>query len=102
LAVTLWCQYLAVLALPLSLFACMRLLGFAPLAAAAASLLMPFVAGPGDGGFGLDLRSWMTYGLFPQAVATSLLLLAIGLGYQAVRRGARLAMTGAVLGLTCL
>ena len=41
-------------------------------------------------------------GLFPQSVAAILLLLAIGCGFQALRRGRYGALAGLLLGLTCV
>ncbi len=60
------------------------------------------LAGPGVGQLGMELRSWFRFGVFPQSVATSLLLVTLGLGWRAIRTGRRLVMTGAMLGLTML
>lgn len=46
--------------------------------------------------------TWAGSGLFPQAVATHLLLITLGLAFQAVRRGRYVVVTGAMLGLTFL
>ena len=95
-------RFLAILAMPLSFFAMARMIGFHPLTAAAASLLSPLIAATGPGQLGLEYRSWLGFGVFPQAVATNLLLLSLGLAFRAVRQGRRIALAGAVLGLTCL
>jgi hypothetical protein len=97
-----WARFLSALVLPLGFFAAMSMLEFPPLTAAAGALLLPMIAGPGAGAMGLDLRSWAGFGIYPQAVATNLLFLAIGFSFQAVRKGKNLAITGALLGLTCL
>lgn len=54
--------------------------------------------------FGLEYRSyvWFGFGMFSQSVAVHFLLLTLGFGWRAIRRGRRLAVTGALLGLTCL
>jgi hypothetical protein len=97
-----WTRFLVMLVLPLSFYAAMVLLEFPPLTAAAGALLLPMIAGPGQGAMGMDIRSWIGFGIYPQAVATNLLLLAIGLSFQAIRKGKHVAAAGAVLGLTCL
>ncbi len=97
-----WASYLAILVLPVAIFAAMRMMDFPPLTAAAAVLLSPLIAGPGVGQLGMELRSWLRFGVFPQCIATSLLLLALGLGWQAIRTGRRLTFAGAMLGLTML
>lgn len=97
-----WASYLAILALPFAIFWCLLLLDFPPLTAAAAVLLAPLIAGPGVGQLGMELRSWLRFGVFPQSVATSLSLLTLGLAWRAVRTGRRLVLTGAMLGLTML
>jgi len=97
-----WARFLFALILPLSFYACMLMLEFSPLTAAAGALLLPMIDGPGQGGMGLDIRTWVSFGIYPQEVATKLLLLSIGLCYRAIRYGKRIALAGAVLGLTCL
>jgi hypothetical protein len=97
-----WASYLAILALPVAVYACLQMLEFPALTAAAAVLLLPLIAGPGVGQLGMELRSWLRFGVFPQCVATSLLLLAIGLCWRAVRTGRQLILGGAMLGLTML
>lgn len=102
IALFVWARYLAILLVPLSFFAMVRLIGLPPLTAAAAALLSPLIAAVGQGALGLEYRSWLTFGVFPQLVATNLLLVSLGLAFRAVRQGRRVALTGAVLGLTCL
>lgn len=66
---------LAFAVLPLSFYVAAVLLRFPPQTAAAASLLAPLVAT--DGLYGVDYGSylWNGLGLYPQAVATTFLLL---------------------------
>jgi hypothetical protein len=97
-----WARFLSILLLPLTFYIAIRLLELSPLTAAAGALLLPFVAGPGQGGMGLDIRSWVSFGVYPQAVATNLLFLALGFSYQAIRKGRHMAVAGVLLGLTCL
>ena len=97
-----WARFLSALVLPLSFYACMLMLEFPPLTAAAGALLLPMIAGPGQGGMGMEIRTWVSFGIYPQTIATNLLLLAIGLCFQAIRTGKRVALAGFVLGLTCL
>src|SRR6185369_8964895 len=79
LTLFLWAKYLSILLLPVSFYLCARWLEFAPLEAAAAALLAPLVGGPGPGQLGMELRSWLGFGAYPQAVGGNLLLLSIGL-----------------------
>ncbi|MCU1237349.1 MAG: hypothetical protein JWP63_5316, partial [Candidatus Solibacter sp.] len=97
-----WASYLAILVLPVAVYGCLVMLDFPPLTAAAAVLLLPLIAGPGVGQLGMELRSWLRFGVFPQCVATSLLLVAIGLAWRAVRTGKWIVLAGAMLGLTML
>jgi hypothetical protein len=97
-----WARFLAVLVLPWSFYVALLWMDFAPLTAAAGALLIPMIAGPGQGAFGLDYRSWVGYGIYPQSVATALLLLALGLSFRAIRTGKHVAIAGATLGLTAL
>ena len=98
----LWVRYFSVLLLPLTFFATARLLTLSPLTAAAAALLAPLIST--DALYGIEYGSylWAGSGLFTQAVASHFALLAIGFGYDAVRRGRRLAWTGVLLGLAFL
>jgi len=102
MTVLVWARFLAEVLLPLSFYVAMLWMDFAPLTAAAGALLLPMIAGPGQGAFGLDLRSWVGYGIYPQSVATALLLLAMGLSLRAIRTGRNVAIAGAMLGLTAL
>jgi hypothetical protein len=90
--------------LPVSFFAAAGMLELPPLTRAAAALLAPLISTVGGGLFGLEYRSylWVGFGMFPQSVAAHLLLLSLGFGWQALRRGRHLTLTGALLGLTCL
>ena len=97
-----WARYLSILAVPLAFFTMASLLELPPLTAAAAALLSPLIASASGNPLGLELRSWLTFGVFPQCVATSLLLVTLGLLYQAIRKGRRPVLAGAMLGLTCL
>jgi hypothetical protein len=97
-----WARFLAALVLPLSFYACMLMLEFPPLTAAAGAVLLPMIAGPGQGGMGTEIRTWVSFGIYPQEIATNLLLLSIGLCFRAIRTGKRIALAGFVLGLTCL
>jgi hypothetical protein len=97
-----WARFLSMLLLPLSFYAAMVLMEFPPLTAAAGALMLPMIAGPETGLLGMDIRSWVGSGVYPQCVATNLLLASIGLSYRAIRRGRNIAIAGAALGLTCL
>ncbi|HJZ95145.1 MAG TPA: hypothetical protein VKE70_01480 [Candidatus Solibacter sp.] len=97
-----WARFLSMLLLPLSFYLAMVLMEFPPLTAAAGALMLPMIAGPNTGLLGMDIRSWVGSGVYPQCVATNLLLASIGLSYRAIRRGRNLAIAGAALGLTCL
>ena len=57
-----------------------------------------------DAWYGLDYSSYVSSGrgLFPQSVATVLLLLAMGCGIRALRRGRHGVLAGMLLGLTCV
>jgi hypothetical protein len=96
-----WARFLLLILLPATCYAAMRMMGFAPLAGAAAALLMPLIAGP-DGDLAMELRTWMHYGEFPQLLATHLLLLTMAVSFQAIRGGKRVALAGTLLGLTFL
>ena len=100
--VFLWIRYLAVVLLPAGFFAAALLLELPPLTAAASAILAPLIST--DAWYGLDYSSYVTTGrgLFPQAVAAVLLLLAIGCGFQGLRRGRYGTLAGLLLGLTCI
>lgn len=98
----LWAEYLAVILLPLSFFFAARCLGFARLTAAAAALLAPLIAGPGPGQMGLELRSWLGFGAWTQAVGANLLLVSIGVSYRAIRTGKHVVAADVLIGATVL
>jgi uncharacterized membrane protein len=102
MTVFVWVRFLAVLLLPLSFFACVRLMGLPPLTAAAAAVLAPLVST--NFLYGMEYGSfvWAGSGLFPQALASHLLLLTLGLSFQAIKRGKHVVLAGAMLGLTAL
>jgi hypothetical protein len=100
MTIFLWAKYLSMVLLPVSFYLCARWLEFAPLEAAAAALLAPLVGGPGPGQLGMELRSWLGFGAYPQAVGGNLLLLSIGMSYRAIRRGTGQVVAGALAGLT--
>ena len=95
-------RFLSVVLLPLSFFATARLLGLRPLAAATAALLAPLISTKFL--YGLEYGSfiWAGSGLYPQSVATHFLLISIGLGYRALRKGTQLTLAGAFLGFAFL
>ena len=97
-----WVRFLSVVLLPLSFFAAARLMGLRPLTAAAAAILAPLVSTNFLYGIEYGSYTWAGSGLFPQAVATHFLLITLGLAFRSIRRGSRLALTGALLGLTFL
>jgi hypothetical protein len=102
MTIFLWAKYLSMVLLPVSFYLCARWLGFAPLEASGAALLAPLVGGPGPGQLGMELRSWLGFGAYPQAVGGNLLLLSIGMSYRAIRRGTGQAAAGALAGLTMI
>ena len=102
MTVFVWVRFLAVALLPLSFFAAARLLGLRPITAAAAALLAPMVSTNFLYGVEYGSFTWAGSGLFTQSVATHFLLLALGLGYRAIRQGRGLTLAGAMLGLTFL
>jgi hypothetical protein len=80
-----WIRYLSVLLLPAAFYFAMLRLDFPPLTAAAAALLAPLIAGPELGHVGVELRSWLGNGAYPQTVGAILLLVSIGVCYRALR-----------------
>ncbi|MCX6620430.1 MAG: hypothetical protein NTY38_05020 [Acidobacteria bacterium] len=86
-----WVRFLAVALLPLSFFLASRLLRLGLPAAIIGALLAALIQAGSLAG-----------DVFPQAVATHFLLLALGLAFRAVRGGRMLVLTAAVLGLTVL
>jgi uncharacterized membrane protein len=95
-----WIRFLSVALLPLSFFVAAQCLGLTPLAAAAASALAPLVSTNFLYGVEYGSFTWAGSGLFPQAVATHLLVLSLGLGRQAIREGRRIIAAGILVGLT--
>src|SRR5260370_19002306 len=106
MTIVVWARFLSVVLLPLSLFAAARLLGLRPLTAAAAAILAPMVSTNFLYGIEYGSFTWAGSGLFPQAVATHLLLLALGSAWSALDApgtvGRRLTVTRVLLGLTAL
>src|SRR3984893_16008765 len=68
-----WIRYLSAVLLPLSFYAGTRLMGLPHITAAAAALLSPLIAADDLGRLGVDYRSWLFIGVFPQTVAANLL-----------------------------
>jgi hypothetical protein len=97
--VFLWIRFLSLALIPLTFYTAAKLLELPRPAQLAAALLAPLVAGDS---FGIDFGSyvWAGHGLFPQAVATHFLLLTIGLGWRAIRRGRNWVLPALLLALT--
>ena len=97
-----WSKFLLVALWPLTVYAFARLLLLRPAAAVAAAVLSPLVAT--NGLYGLEYGSylWRGSGLFSQAVAMHLLLLALGFGFRAVQGRREPVAAGVLLGLTFL
>ncbi|HXB71736.1 MAG TPA: glycosyltransferase family 39 protein [Candidatus Acidoferrales bacterium] len=102
MTVFVWVRFLSQALLPLSFFAAARLMGLPRLTAAAAAILAPLVSTNFLYGIEYGSYTWAGSGLFPQAVGSHFLLIALGLAFRAIRRGRQLVLTGAVLGLTFL
>ena len=102
MTVFVWVRFLSVALLPLTFFITARLLSLSRLTAAAAALLAPFISTPGLYGLEYGSYLWAGSGLFTQAIAMHFALLSIGFGYNAIRRGRLLAVSGLLLGLTFL
>ncbi len=102
MTVFVWVRFLSVVLLPLSFFWAARRITGSPLTAAAAALLAPMVSTNFLYGIEYGSFTWAGSGLFPQAVATHLLLLSLGAAWTALRDGRRLTLTGALVGLTAL
>ena len=102
MTVFVWARFLSVLLLPLTFFVTARLLSLEWWEAAAASLLAPLVSTNFLYGVEYGSYLWAGSGLFTQAVATHFLLLAIGFGFAAIRRGRRLGWCALFLALTFL
>lgn len=93
-----WWRFLSVLLLPLTFYWTCRLLRLGAYEGIAAAMLCPLVSGDA---FGIDAGSyvWAGHGLFPQAVASHFLLLAIGTGWRAIREGENAILPGVLLAL---
>jgi uncharacterized membrane protein len=103
LVVFTWMRYLSVALLPLSFFWAARRITGSPLTAAGAALLAPMVSTNFLYGIEYGSFTWAGSGLFPQAVAAHLLLLALGSAWSALGSGGRrLTVTGVLVGLTAL
>ncbi|MEO8597480.1 MAG: hypothetical protein ABI759_29450 [Candidatus Solibacter sp.] len=102
MTVFVWTRYLAVVLLPLSFFALVRCLKLPRSAALAAACLAPMISTPQLYGLEYESYVWAGFGLFPQAVATHFLLLALGCGYRALRGGASAVLAGVLLGCAFL
>jgi hypothetical protein len=97
-----WARFLSVVLLPLSFFAAARLMGLAPLTAAASAILAPLISTNFLYGVEYNSYTWAGSGLFPQAVGSHFLLFTLGLSWRAIHRGRLLVLTGVLLGLTFL
>jgi len=93
-------RWLAMVLLPLTFYAAARWLELPRFTALAAAGLAPLAATSGLYGIEYESYTWLGYGLFAQAVAVHLLLLSLGLGFRAIRRGRGMALAGVLLGLT--
>ena len=98
----LWVRFLSVALLPASFFVSARWLGLSRLTAAAAAVLAPLVSTNLLYGVEFGSFTWAGSGLFPQAVATHLLLLSLGAGWMAVRSRPPCRVSGVLVGLTVL
>ena len=97
-----WMRFLSVVLLPLSFFYAARRLTLSPLAAAAAAMLAPLVSTNFLYGMEYGSFTWAGSGLFPQAIATHPLLLALATAWTAVGEGKRLTLAGILVALTVL
>src|ERR1051326_5317741 len=97
-----WMRFLSVVLLPLSFFYAARRLTLSPLAAAATAMLAPLVSTNFLYGMEYGSFTWAGSGLFPQAIAMHLLLLALATAWTAVREGKRLTLAGILVALTVL
>lgn len=93
-------RWLAMVLLPLTFYAAARWLELPRFTALAAAGLAPLAATGGLYGIEYESYTWLGYGLFAQAIAVHLLLLSLGLGFRAIRRGRGMALAGILLGLT--
>jgi uncharacterized membrane protein len=102
MTVFIWVRFLSLALLPVSFYAAARLLGLSRLTAAAAAMLAPLISTEFLFGIEYGSYTWAGTGLFPQAVSTHFLLLAVGVGYGAVRNGRRIVLGGILVGLTLI
>jgi hypothetical protein len=102
MTVFVWVRFLSVVLLPISFFAAARLFQLSSWESVAAAAVAPLVST--NFLYGLEFGSylWAGSGLFTQAVAAHFVLLAIGCGYQAIRRGKNVVFAGVLLGLAFL
>src|SRR5437016_3244487 len=77
MTVFVWIRFLSVVGLPLTFFAAARLMGLAPLTAAASAILAPLVSTNFLYGVEYGSYTWAGSGLFPQAVGSHFFLIAI-------------------------
>jgi len=100
ISVFVFVRYLAIVFLPLSFFLAARWMELPRWTALAVGAIAPLIST--NSLYGLEYESyiWQGYGLFAQAVAVHLLLLTLGLSFQAIRRGHRPMLAGLMLGLT--
>ncbi|MBZ5677905.1 MAG: glycosyltransferase family 39 protein [Acidobacteriia bacterium] len=102
MTVFVWVRFLSLVLLPASFYVTARLMGLPSLTAAASAMLAPLISTNFLYGVEFGSYTWAGSGLFPQAVASHLFLITLGLAFQAVRKGRRFVLTGAMLGLTCM
>jgi uncharacterized membrane protein len=97
-----WFRYLLIVLLPLTVYVSGRWLQLDSRTAAAAAMLSPLIST--NGLFGIEYGSylWRGNGLFTQAVAMHLMLLAIGLAFKGIRVSGKYVLASMVLGLTFL
>jgi hypothetical protein len=97
-----WVRFLAIALLPVSVYVSARRLMLSATAGLAAAALSPLIST--NNLYGLEYGSflWRGNGLFTQAIAMHLLLLAVGYSFQVIRGNSRAAIGGLLLGLTFL
>jgi hypothetical protein len=100
MTVFVWFRFLTIALLPASFFAAGRWFGLSPWAALASALLAPLISTNSLYGVEYGSYLWAGTGLFPQAVATHLLVLGVALGYRALRDGRRILAAGILVGLS--
>jgi hypothetical protein len=95
-------RYLSMALLPLSFFIAVLLLGFEPLVAGAAALLIPLVASRDLYGLEYNSYTWHGHGLFAQSVASHFVLLSLGLCWRALRGRGAIVPAGAFVAMAFL